>query len=136
MRRSPPLTCGIWPNRAGMIAVVLPERGAAVGPLRIARTDDALAGFLAYLETLRVTTVVVPETLARDGPLAARATGEGLSVWIAPASLIEPIRRVAGPGGATPRASAAMLARLPNIAPLRGSLRRVATADPRQLPLL
>jgi hypothetical protein len=125
---------GVWPAERHLVAVLLRASGRPRPPVTIAPTDEARWGLVHYLVAAGASALVLPETLLCD-PLASIAVEEDLEVWIVPASLAESIRRAAAL--TTPRACAAMLARLPAIPTFRAQLRRAGpVADRAQLKLL
>ena len=67
--------------------------------------------------------IVVTDALARADPVARRAARAGLVVWLAPDALVAAITRAAAISA--PARVATVLARLPAIPLLRGSLRRL-----------
>jgi hypothetical protein len=121
------ITCGVWQERSKLLAVVLDDAGRASKPIRMGTSIPAAEGLVAHLDD---TEIVIPERLLAL-PIARSAAASG-RLWVAPNSLIEPIRLAAS---LSARGSAAMLARLPRIAAVRPLLHRRAT-DPRQLTLL
>lgn len=128
-----PGAAGIWAAGRSLIAVIGDRRRAVVAPT----TDDARTSLLGLLQNAGASEIVLPEALARGDPVSQLALRAGLVVWIAPASLLEPLRRAAGITAGPPRATAAMLARLAGIPLLRAQLRRLTPPrDDRQLSLL
>jgi hypothetical protein len=127
--------CGVWPARRGLVAALVGPAGRARKAIVVADTDDARAGLVAYLAAARLDLVLPAPALQAD-PLVGMATGDGVTVWLAPGALVEAIRRAAGI--VTPAASAALLARLPAVPGLRVQLWRPVpvSADDRQLRLL
>jgi hypothetical protein len=130
-----PTNCGIWPAPRRLVAVIAGEDGRAGAPIAVARTDDARAALIHHLSDAGTTALVLPRPALDADPLIALAITEGLRVWLAPAGLVEPVRRAAAL--ATPRLLAALLARLPAVPSLRAQLVRLEPAgqDPRQLAL-
>lgn len=123
------ISCGIWPDGKKLVVVVLDDAGRARKPILVSRTERAAEALVIYLaEDLAAEIVLVDTCLKRIG----RAFVRSERVWVAPAAVVEPIRYAAA---LSPRAAAAMLARLPRIPALRSQLRRPA-CDPRQLTLL
>jgi hypothetical protein len=132
------VTCGLWPSRKGLVAVVVDEEGRPEHPLHVARDVE---GYWALLEHLDGHTgldceLVLPDWLARDDGPAHPALARGGAVWIAPGPLIEAVRTIARLGTGPPARTAAALARLPLAPALRGHLRRVVPPNHRQLTLL
>jgi hypothetical protein len=132
------VTCGLWPGRRGLVAVVVDEEGVPEPPLVVARTDEGHWTLLEHLDRHvgLDCELVLSDWLARgDGP-AHLALARGAAVWIVPAPLVEAVRIIGrlgtGPAGRT----AAALARLPLAPALRGHLRRVIPPNHRQLTLL
>jgi hypothetical protein len=124
------ISCGIWPDRRKLVAVILDDAGRARRPILVARTARAVEALATYLlEDIGAEIVLVDACLKE--PLG-RANFGNERVWVAPGVLVEPIRHAAA---LSARATAAMLARLPRIPALRTQLRRPA-CDPRQLTLL
>lgn len=130
-----PGACGIWPASRRLVAVIAGEDGRARAPIALARTDDARAALLNHLLDTGTNALVLPRPALDAEPLIALAIADGLRVWLAPAGLVEPLRRAAAL--TSPRLSAGMLARLPAVPSLRAQLVRVEPAgqDPRQLAL-
>jgi hypothetical protein len=128
--------CGVWLGRAGR-AAVLTDGG---GRIRLATTIPATHGARSALVELLAAVnadLVVEEPLLPADPIAFVARRAGVRVWVAGPPLVASLRIAAGIDQAAPRASAALLARLPAIPWLRVHLRRVEPADdPRQVPLL
>ncbi len=88
------VTCGLWPGRRGLTAVVVDAEGAPEPPLAVARTDEGYWALLEHLDRRvgRDCELVLPEWMARgDGP-AHLALVRGAVVWIAPVPLIEAVR--------------------------------------------
>ncbi len=124
------ISCGIWRSGKRLVAVVLDDADRARKPITLPRTDAAANALVAHLTEDLGAEIVLVDTLLAE-PIG-RAAAEGRRLWIAPRVLVEPIRQAAA---LSPRATAAMLARLPRIASLRTQLRR-HTLDARQLTLL
>ncbi len=129
-----PPTCGLVLAPRRLVAVVLAPGGEARRALRAALTDDARYGLVAYLTHLGAE-IVAAEALVRGDPVARRALAAGLAAWAAPDALVSAIAQAAAI--TDPVRTAAMLARLPRVPPLRAQLRRlVVTPEPRQVLLL
>ena len=128
--------CGVWLGRRGL-AAVLADGG---GRIRLATSIPAThTARLALVELLAAVNadLVVEEPLLPADPIAFVAGRAGVRVWVAGPPLVAALRIAAGIDRGPPRASAAMLARLPAIPWLRTHLRRIDPADdPRQVPLL
>ncbi len=96
-------------------------------------TDDARFGLVEYLAAAGAE-LVATEALARMDLMPVQAARRGLVVWTVGDALVAALLRAAAirdPGRA-----AALLARLPVIPLLRGSIPRLVSPDRRQLPLL
>ena len=129
-----PITCGLVLAPRRLVAVVLGPGGEARRAIRVALTDDARYGLVAYLANAGAE-IVAAEALVRGDAVARRALGAGFVVWAAPDALVAAIARAAAITDAA--RTAAMLARLPRVPFLRAQLRRLqATSEPRQVPLL
>lgn len=128
--------CGVWLGRRGL-AAVLADGG---GRIRLSTTIPAThAARIALVELLAAVDadLVVEEPLLPADPIAFVARRAGVRVWIAGPPLVASLRIAAGIDHGSPRASAALLARLPAIPWLRSHLRRVEPVDdPRQVQLL
>lgn len=128
--------CGVWPTQRRLVAVVV-KGGVAGQPLVVPRTDDGRWSLLQQLSAEPGLELTLPAHLLRGDPLAAFGMRAGVVLWAVPASLVEALQLAAGAALASPRAAAAMLARLPGIPALRPQLRRLTgTGDPRQLRLV
>lgn len=123
------ISCGIWLSGEKLLAVVMDDAGRARKPVSVAATASAAEALVVHLVEDVGAEIVLPASLLTE-PIGRACTNGQL--WIVPCGLVEPIRQAAA---LSPRASAAMLARLPRIAVLRRQLRRHAI-DPRQLSLL
>lgn len=128
-------TCGIWYTSRGLVAAVVDDAGAKVGPTyRAARTDDARWGLVASIEAhhgLDCVFVVSEKLLVADG-LPRMALHRGSAVVAAPDGMLANARRLVGLEHASPRKLALLLARLPLCAPFASRLTRLQA----QLPLL
>ena len=128
--------CGVWLGRRGLAAVLVDAGGRVRLATTIPTTPSARADLVALLAGTHADLVVDEAHLAAD-PIAFVARTAGVRVWVVGAPLVASLREVAGVARGPPRASAALLARLPAIPWLRAHLRRVEPADdPRQVPLL
>jgi hypothetical protein len=129
-------TCGLWPGRLHLTAVVADDDGKAGSPLLVARTDDARWDFLQHLDATEGLDceLVVPEGLLVIDPIAELALCHGLTVWIAPWQWVHAIRQAAGLATGPPKRSAAMIARLPLTA-FRAELRRSTRPHEHQLTM-
>jgi hypothetical protein len=128
--------CGVWLGRRGL-AAVLADGG---GRIRLATTIHANGAARSALVELLATVnadLVVEEPLLPADPIAFIATRARVRVWVAGAPLVGSLREVAGVARGPPRASAALLARIPAVPWLRGHLRLLEPEDdPRQIHLL
>lgn len=128
--------CGVWLGHRGLAAVFADGSGRVRLAITVARTDDARWG-LAHLLAALGADLVIEEALLPADPIAFVAQRVGVRVWVAGPPLVGSLRCAAGITRGPPRASAALLARLPASPWLRGHLRRLEPADdPRQIPLL
>jgi hypothetical protein len=133
-RRRYLLTCGLWLARRRLVAVVVgPGEEGARRVIRAALTDDARFGLIEYLAAAGAE-LVATEALARVDLLPVQAARRGLAVWTAGDAYVAALLRAAGVRD--PARAAALLARLPAIPLLRGSIRRLTPPDERQMPLL
>lgn len=128
--------CGLWLGRCGL-AAVLTDGG---GRIRLATTIPATPSARAALVALLADTgadLVLDEPHLQADPIAFVARQAGVRVWVASPPLVASLREVAGLARGPPRASAALLARIPAIPWLREHLRPLEPEDdPRQIPLL
>jgi hypothetical protein len=120
-------TCGLWPTRRGVVAMVVDDDGVAAGPAcTAARTTEACWALLENVEAhhgLDCRFVITDEALAADmrfGHLAAR---RGSLVLVVSSALVDGLRALTGAARAPPKRLALLLARLPLCRPLAGSLR-------------
>lgn len=127
------MNAGLWLSRRRLVAAL--DDRAAPRPLRAALTDDARWGLLEYLAGCG-SALVASEALARADPLPGQAARRGLTVWLIDDALLDALLRAAAIR--SPARAAALLARLPALAPLRPFLRQLTAAIPesRQLQLL
>ena len=130
--------CGVWCHGRRLVAVVVDDDGrAAAAPLTAADDDErwALLGHLDAVHGLDCE-LVFPEGLVRTDAICRFALERRHITWAAPQSLVEAIRRAAALNSAA--RTAAMIARLALVEPLRHHLRRVEDLyrDSRQLRLL
>jgi hypothetical protein len=127
------VTCGLWLARRRLVAAVVGPGDEARRIIRTALTDDARFGLVEYLAAAGAE-LVATEALARMDLTPVQAARRGLAVWTAGDALVAALLRVAAIRD--PARAAALLARLPVIPLLRGSIRRLVSPDRRQLPLL
>lgn len=128
--------CGVWLGWRGLAAVFADGDGRVRLPITVEGTDAARWGLVHRLAAVDAD-LVVDEALLPADPIAFVAQRAGVRVWVAGPPLVGSLRCAAGITRGPPRASAALLARLPAIPWLRDHLRRLEPADdPRQLPLL
>lgn len=128
--------CGVWFGRRGLAAVLADGGGRIRLSTTIPASHDARAALVELLSAVDAD-LVVEEPLLPADPIALVARRAGVRVWVAGPPLVASLRIAAGIDRGAPRASAALLARLPAIPWLRSHLRRLDPADdPRQVPLL
>jgi hypothetical protein len=127
------VTCGVWLARRRLVAAVVGPRGDARRVIRAALTDEARFGLVEYLAAAGAE-LVAGEALARIDLMPVQAARRGLAVWTVSDALVAALLGAAAIRD--PARAAALLARLPAVPLLRGSLRRLAPPDARQLPLL
>lgn len=127
---------GVWPHRSALLFVSVDARGRAAHPTSYPLTDTARWQLLLHLALLGSCPLVLPSSLAQTDSLSTYARLEGLVVWLAPDSLVDAVRTVAGLATGPPARTAAALARLLLSPVLRAHLRRLPPLDDRQLPLL
>jgi hypothetical protein len=132
------VTCGVWPCRRGLAAVVVDEEGRVITSVVAARDADAQSTLLSHLdaEVGLDYELVLPDWLTKSHPIARLAIDRGIALWLVPHALVDSVRIVGRLGAGPPARTAAALARLPLAHALRGQLRRSAPGDRRQLPLL
>lgn len=128
------MTCGLWLARRRLVAAMVGPEGEARRVIRAALTDDARFGLVEYLAATGTTELVATEALIRVDLLPSQAARRGLVVWAVGDGLVAALLGAAAIRD--PARAATLLARLPVIALLRASLRRLAPPDTRQLPLL
>jgi hypothetical protein len=126
------VTCGLWLARRRLVVAVLGREGPR-RLIRAALTDDARFGLIEYLTAVGAE-LVSTEALTRVDLTPVQAVRRGLSVWTAGDALVAALLGAAAIRD--PVRAAALLARLPASPLLRSSIRRLATPDRRQLPLL
>jgi predicted NBD/HSP70 family sugar kinase len=129
--------CGLWLGRRGLAAVLADGGGRVRLSTTIPTTPSARAALVALLAETRAD-LVLDEALLPADPIAFVARHAGVRVWVAGPPLVASLREVAGVARGPPRASAALLARIPAILWLRDYLRRLEPddEDPRRVPLL
>ena len=132
--RGRPVTCGLWLARRRLVAAMVGPQGEARRVIRAAFTDEARLGLLEYLAATGTTELVATEALIRVDLLPSQAARRGLVVWTVGDGLVAALLGAAAIRD--PARAATLLARLPVIPLLRASLRRLASPDTRQLPLL
>lgn len=129
--------CGIWRTPRRLVAVVVDDHGKARAPIAVALTDDARWGLLVWLHAKGVSELVVTDELASSDTVVAMAMTLGICPWLAPAQVVEGIRRATGLTDRPAKFSAAMLARWRAISALRPYLRAASPdINERQLALL
>jgi hypothetical protein len=115
-------TCGLWPTRRGVVAIIVDDDGVARGPARCAaRTAESYWALLAEVEAhegLDCRFVVTDETLAAEPRLGKLAAHRGASVLVVSRALVDGLRVLTGQSRAPPKRLALLLARLPLCAPL------------------
>lgn len=132
--------CGVWCPGRRLVAVVVDDDGHVTStPASLtAADDDERWELLGHLDTVHGLDceLVLPEGLVKTDVICRFALERRHVTWAAPQALVEAIRRVAALNSAA--RTAAMLARLALVAPLRHHLRRVehVCPDRRQLRLL
>lgn len=128
--------CGVWLGRRGLAAVLVDGGGRVCFTATVARTDVARWGLVQRLAAVGSDLVIDEAHLPAD-PVAFTARRAGVRVWVAGPPLVGSLRAITGAARGPPRASAALLARLPSVPWLRSLLRRLEPEDdPRQVPLL
>lgn len=128
--------CGVWLGRRGL-AAVLADGGGRIRLATTIPTTQAARSALVELLTAVDADLVIEEPLIPADPIAFVARCAGVHIWVAGPPLVASLRIAAGIDRGSPRASAALLARLPAIPWLRTHLRRIDPGDdPRQVQLL
>ena len=127
-------SCGLYPVRAGLVAVVVARDGRASPPLRAGSTAMDHRNLLHRIDATGDIELVLPDWLARTSPLGEVVAQSRMPVWIAPAGLVEATLIIARAHGGV--RSAAAIARLLLPHGLRASLRPIPQVDPRQLNLV
>lgn len=128
--------CGVWLGRRGLAAVLVDGGGRVCFTATVARTDAARWGLAQRLAAVGADLVIDESHLPAD-PIAFAARRAGVRVWVAGPPLVGSLRAITGAARGQPKASAALLARLPAIPWLRTHLRRLEPEDdPRQVQLL
>lgn len=130
-------TCGLWPSSRGVVAAVVDADGilALVAPLPHDSDERDLWLSRTVAHHGPGLELVMTESLARYDSLGRFALECGYPLWIAPPRLVTAIARAAWWRPA-PRQLAALLARMPQVRPLRAALRRRRPDEPRQMSLL
>ncbi|MGC4000007.1 MAG: hypothetical protein QM767_22255 [Anaeromyxobacter sp.] len=109
---------------------------ASASPPRWPAPDAARWGLAQRLAAVGADLVIDEAHLPAD-PVAFAARRAGVRVWVAGPPLVASLRTVSAAARGPPKASAALLARLPSVPWLRAQLRRLEPEDdPRQVPLL
>lgn len=121
--------CAVWPYRSALLLVSVDSHGRAALPVSFPRTEPARWQLLLHLALLGSCPLVMPCSLAQTDSLSTYARLEGLSVWLAPASLVDAVRTVAALATGPPARTAAALARLLLSPGLRTHLRRLPPLD-------
>jgi len=104
-------------------------------PISLANTEQARTALLAWLANQHAH-LVIPDSLLGE-PFLNQASKTPLTVWIAPAALLQAIRVTTGLTSRAPKHTATLLARWPVVPALRPFLRRLtAEHHPEQLSLL
>jgi hypothetical protein len=119
-------SCGLWPTKHGIVAVVADDSGGVAGAARTAaRTSEACWALLHHIEAhhgLDCRFVITEETLAAEKPLAQLAAQRGAHVFVVSSVLVDGLRVLTGTARSPPKRLALLLARLPLCAPLAGRL--------------
>ncbi len=130
------ISCGVWLGRRGLAAVLVDGGGRIRLSATVARADAARWGLAQRLAAVGAVLVIDEAHLPAD-PIAFVARRAGVRVWVAGPPLVGSLRAITGAARGPPRASAALLARLPTVPWLRDHQRRLEPEDdPRQVPLL
>lgn len=119
-------TCGLWPTKRGIVAVVADDDGVAAGPARTAAcTIEACWALLDHIEALHgldCRFVITDEALSADKRFGQLAARRGAQVLVVSAVLVDGLRALTGAARAPPKRLALLLARLPLCGPLVGQL--------------
>jgi hypothetical protein len=128
---------GLWPTALRLIAVGIDEHGRPGRPITVRRSAVAYRAMLDFFASLPAVDVLLVQAVL-DDELRPESFTNALRapkhrVWIVSAVVAEAISTAAGQR-ASPRTLAAILARLPALAPFRRELQRLGGAV--QLELL
>jgi hypothetical protein len=119
-------TCGLWPARRGVVAVVVDGDGVATGPARTAAcTAEACWALLEHVEAhhgLDCRFVITDQALAAHVRLGQFAARRGSHMLVVSSTLLDGLRVLAGATRAPPKRLALLLARLPLCGPLADRL--------------
>ena len=129
-------TCGVWPAARGLVAALVDADGVLALTTALPGDPDERCLWLsrAVAHHGPCFEMVLPSSVARDDSLGRLTLEHGYPVWVAPTRLVLAIARAAW-WRPSPRQMAAILARLPQVRPLRSALRRLPPDEPRQLTL-
>jgi len=118
-------SCGLWLTERGIVAAVVDDDGAALGPALVdERSAEAAWDVLTRVEAhhgLDCDFVVTDEALAAEPDLSRVATGRGSRVLVVSAATVGGLRGLVG-ARPTSRRLALLLARLPLCSILRDRL--------------
>ncbi len=119
-------TCGLWPSKRGLVAVVADDDGVAALPVHTAApTAEAYWALLANIEELYgldCRFVITDAALAAEARIAQLVARRGSLMLVVSSALVEQLRVLIGAARAPPKKLALLLARLPLCGPLAGRL--------------
>jgi hypothetical protein len=119
-------SCGLWPNRRGLVAVVADDNGGLVPPIfTAAQTPQACWALLAHVEAhhgLDCRFVITDETLLANTALGQIAAQRCSPVLVVSSNVVHGLRVLTGCARAPPKKLALLLARLPLCRPLESFL--------------
>jgi hypothetical protein len=119
-------TCGLWPTRRGIVAMVVNDDGfAAASAQMAAHTAKAGWALLDHIQThhgLDCRFVITDEGLAADRRFGQLAARRGAQILVVTSDVIDGLRMLTGSARSPPKKLALLLARLPLCRPLADKL--------------
>lgn len=131
------ITAGIWFTPRRLVVALVNSEGKETGvSFSTARGERGCVDLVMCLKARDVSDLVTTDEVARSNPIAPPAARHGLRMWLAPAGVVDGVRRIAGLAQKPPKQSATLLARWKTVASMSTYLRLlVGPVDDRQLPL-